>query len=279
MPLTATFLGVSTILITDGWTSILTDGFFSRPSLPKVLAGRLAPDRERITAALKRFGIEQLDAVFTVHSHYDHALDSAVVAELTGARLIGSSSTRNIALGQGFPVERFDEAVTGDPFGIGAFRLTALPAVHSPGDVAPGVIRAPLRSPARARAYRTGQCYSLHVRHAGKEMLIHASAGTRFGALDGYHAETVYLGVGALGKQTEEFRNRYWDTLVTGTGARKVIPVHWDNFTVPLDKPLRPLPRFADRFDVTTEFLSRRARAEDVHVEMPVLGQAVDPFG
>lgn len=279
MALKATFLGVSTILITDGWTSILTDGFFSRPSWAKLVAGRLAPDRKRITAALKRFGIERLDAVFVVHSHYDHALDSAVVAELTGARLIGSSSTRNIALGQGFPEDRFDEAVTSDPFGLGAFRLTALPAAHSPGDVAPGMVTAPLRPPARARAYRTGECYSLHLRHAGREMLIHASANTRPGALEGYQAETVYLGIGALGKQSEEFRDGYWDTLVTKTRARKVIPVHWDNFTVPLDKPLRPLPAFADRFGVTMDFLRRRAKAEDVHLEMPVLGEAVDPFG
>ena len=274
----ATFLGVSTILLTDGWTAILTDGFFSRPSLPRVLATRLRPDRARVKAALDRFGIGRLDAVFVVHSHYDHALDSAIVAGLTGARLIGSASTRNIARGQGFPEERFDEAVTGDPFGIGAFRLTALPALHSPGDVAPGVISAPLRQPARASAYRTGECYSLHVRHAGRELLVHGSANVRPGALDGCRAETVYLGVGALGKQDEAFRARYWDTLVTKTGARRVVPVHWDNFTLPLDRPLRPMPAFADRFDVTMEFLTRRAEASGVTLALPVLGQPADPF-
>lgn len=274
----AVFLGVSTILLTDGWTAILTDGFFSRPSLPRVLAGRVRPDRARIRAALDRFGLGRLDAVFVVHSHYDHALDSAVVAELTGARLIGSASTRNIARGLGFPEERFDEAVTGDPFGIGAFRLTALPAEHSPGDIAPGLIDAPLRPPARARAYRTGGCYSLHVRHAGRELLIHASANTRPGALDGYRAETVYLGVGTLGKQDETFRQRYWETLVTGTGARRILPVHWDNFTVPLDRPLRPMPRFADNFAATMEFLTRRSAADGVTLALPVLGQPADPF-
>jgi hypothetical protein len=161
---------------------------------------------------------------------------------------------------------------------VGAFRLTALPAEHSPGDVAPGTIDAPLRPPARARAYRTGGCYSLHVRHAGRELLIHASANTRPGALDGYRAETVYLGVGALGKQDESFRERYWETLVTKTGARRVVPIHWDNFTVPLERPLRPMPRFADNFAATMEFLTRRSAADGVTLAVPVLGQAANPF-
>jgi L-ascorbate metabolism protein UlaG (beta-lactamase superfamily) len=274
----AVFLGVSTILLDDGRTAIMTDGFFSRPGLARLIFGRLRPDRARVAAALARFGISRLDAVFVAHSHYDHALDAAVVAELTGARLIGSVSTRNIARGQGFPDDRFDVAVTGEPFDVGSFRLTALPAAHSPGDVAPGTIDEPLSLPARVRDYKTGGCYSLHVRHGDRELLVHASANVLPGALDGCRADTVYLGIGTLGKQDEAFRARYWNTLVTQTGARRVVPVHWDNFTVPLDKPLRPLPGFADDFTAAMEFLTRRAAPAGVTVMLPVLGRGADPF-
>jgi L-ascorbate metabolism protein UlaG (beta-lactamase superfamily) len=277
--LRAVFLGVSTILLHDGDTAILTDGFFSRPGLLRVVAGRARPDRARIEAALLRFGIRRLDAVFVMHSHYDHALDSAVVAELTGARLIGSASTRNIARGHGFPDGRFGCVATGEPFDVGGFWLTALPAAHSPGDVAPGTIDQPLRPPARARRYKTGDCYSLHVRHGGRELLIHASANVLPGALRNCHAETVYLGVGALGKQDDAFRARYWQALVNQTGARRVVPIHWDNFTIPLDKPLRPLPAFVDDFAATMDFLTRQAAADHVTLALPVLGQTVDPFG
>lgn len=276
--LRAAFLGVSTILLDDGQSAILTDGFFSRPPVVRLLTGRVRPNRARIAAALRRFDIARLDAVFVAHSHYDHALDSAIVAGKTGARVIGSSSTRNIARGQGFPDDRFDVVVPGEPFDVGSFRLTALPATHSPGDVAPGAIERPLREAARVREYRTGECYSLHVRYGGRELLVHASANVRPGALDGYQAETVYLGVGALGKQDEAFRAAYWNALVTKTGARRVIPVHWDNFTVSLDRPLRPLPRFADNFSATMEFLTRRAAAEGVTLELPSLGLRTDPF-
>jgi L-ascorbate metabolism protein UlaG (beta-lactamase superfamily) len=32
---------------------------------------------------------------------------------------------------------------------------------------------------------------------------------------------------------------------------RIVIPIHWDDFTRPLDQPLLPMPRFLDDLDVT----------------------------
>ena len=277
--LRGTFLGVSTILLSDGDAAVLTDGFFSRPGPLRVLFGRVRPDQDRITAALRRFGIGRLDAVFAVHSHYDHALDAATVAAATGARLFGSASTRNIALGQGFPPDRFSVVSPGVPFTVGSFRLTALPGAHSPGDLAPGTVDRPLRPAPRARDYRTGECYSLHVVHDGRALLVHASANMRPGALDGYQAEAVYLGIGTLGKQDEDFRARYWDALVTGTGARRVIPVHWDNFTVSLDKPLRPLPRFADDVAGSMEFLRRRSAAAGVTVTLPALGVPADPFG
>jgi hypothetical protein len=49
-----TFLGVTTLLLDDGDTAVLTDGFFSRPSLLKVGFARLSPDRTRIHAAMPR---------------------------------------------------------------------------------------------------------------------------------------------------------------------------------------------------------------------------------
>jgi len=75
-----TFLGVSTLLFDDGTTKLMTDGFLSRPPQLRALFGRLKPDAKRIDAALERAKIAALDAIFVAHSHYDHALDSAVVA-------------------------------------------------------------------------------------------------------------------------------------------------------------------------------------------------------
>src|SRR5262249_46843822 len=84
---------------------ILSDGFVSRPKAAR-LAGTIGPDLSRIDGALKQLNLTTLDAVFTGHSHYDHALDAPVFAERTGAVLLGSASTWNIGWGWGLPPAR-----------------------------------------------------------------------------------------------------------------------------------------------------------------------------
>ncbi|MFC0452562.1 MBL fold metallo-hydrolase [Rhodococcus jostii] len=86
----ATFLGVSTVLLSDGETAVMTDGFFSRPPLLRSVLRPLRPDRAAIDRALARVRTDRLAAVLVAHSHYDHALDSPIVAQRTG----GNSSVR-----------------------------------------------------------------------------------------------------------------------------------------------------------------------------------------
>ena len=83
-PLTVTWAGVTTLLIDDGMSALMTDGFFSRPKLAD-LGSPIAPSLPRIDGCLARLGVDRLDAVLPVHTHFDHAMDSAVVAERTGA--------------------------------------------------------------------------------------------------------------------------------------------------------------------------------------------------
>ena len=45
-----TFLGVATLLVSDGETALLTDGFFSRPPKTSVFFGRIAPTPTRSPA-------------------------------------------------------------------------------------------------------------------------------------------------------------------------------------------------------------------------------------
>src|SRR3981081_3649326 len=80
-PLTVTWLGVSTLLIDDGTSAVMTDGFFSRPGLGRVGVGKISPSPARVDGCLARLGVTRLAAVVPVHTHFDHALDSALVAD------------------------------------------------------------------------------------------------------------------------------------------------------------------------------------------------------
>lgn len=276
--LRAVFAGTSTILFDDGHTAVLTDGFFTRPTLLRVGLGRIAPDPAIVDRGLRRLAVRDLAAVICVHSHYDHALDASLVAERTGALLIGSASTAQLGRAHRLSEDRLRVVRDGQVLTLGAFQITLLESLHSHGDRWPGTIDEPFSPPARAGAWRSDTSFSVLITHAGRTVLVQASANYRPGALAGHRADTVYLGIGALGRQPRRFRERYWAEVVRATGARRVIPVHWDDFFQPLDRPMRALPYLLDDMDTAMRFVAGRCRSDGVDLVLPVAWQRTDPF-
>lgn len=276
--LSVAWAGVTTLLIDDGVSAVLTDGFFSRPGLLTVATRPLRPSTPRIESALDRLGVQHLAAVTPVHTHYDHAMDSAVVADLTGARMIGGSSAAQIAAGHG--LHRADIVAPGEPVTAGNYDITLIEGHHCPPDRFPGPITAPVVPPARASAYRCGEAWSTIVAHrpTGRQLLIVGSAGYTPGALTGHRADVVYLGVGQLGLQPAEYLVEYWSQTVRTVGARRVVLIHWDDFFRPLDKPLRALPFVADDLDATMTVLTGLAERDGVALHLPTLWDRADPW-
>lgn len=273
-----TFLGVSTLLVRDASAAVLIDGFFSRPGLWSTAFGRIGPDDARIDAALARAGIERLDAVVTVHSHYDHAMDTPAVAKKTGALVVGSGSTANIARGQGLAEDRIRVVRGGESLRFGDLAVTLVPSRHFPHGQAMGELTEPLAAPARATDYLEGGSFSVLVEHGGRAILVQGSAGWEDGALAGRKADVVYLGVGLLGSKDEAYREAYWRETVTAVGARRVIPIHWDDFLIGLDEPLVALPYLLDDLDASMDFVLARAKQDAIDVRWPILGAPADPF-
>ncbi|RLK13685.1 L-ascorbate metabolism protein UlaG (beta-lactamase superfamily) [Micromonospora sp. M71_S20] len=280
-----TFLGTASLLFDDGDTAIMTDGFFSRPSLPRVALGKLAPDDARIGSALTRLGLHhdagghRLAAVIPVHTHFDHVLDSATVALRTGAVLTGGPSAAWVGRGAGLTDDRIQVVTPREPVTRGPFTLTFVESTHCPPDRFPGTITAPVVPPARAAAYRCGEAWSVFVAHtSGRTALVQGSAGYLPGALDGCRADVVYLGVGQLGGQHEDHIRTYWSQTVRAVGARRVVLVHWDDFFRPLDRPLRALPYAGDDLDLTMRVLTRLADQDRVALHLPTVWRREDPW-
>jgi L-ascorbate metabolism protein UlaG (beta-lactamase superfamily) len=279
-PLAVTWLGVSTLLIDDGSSALMTDGFFSRPSLARVGVGKVAPSPARVDGSLARVGIKRLEAVVPVHTHFDHALDSALVADRTGARLVGGESAANVGRGYGLEEARLVVVESGAPIRLGAFDITLVGSRHSPPDRFPGTIDQPVVPPVKAAAYRCGEAWSTFVHHrpTDRRLLIQGSAGFVKGSLNGQRADVVYLGVGQLGVQPESYVVDYWAETVRTVGARRVVLVHWDDFFRPLSKPLRALPYLADDLDVSLRILTGLAERDGVALDMPTVFQREDPW-
>lgn len=279
-PLSVTWAGVTTMLVSDGSSALLTDGFFSRPSLLAVGMGRLNPALPRIDGCLHRLGIDRLDAVLPVHTHFDHAMDSAVVAARTGAQLVGGTSAANIGRGGGLPDAQLTVATPGESITLGAFDVTLFTGHHCPPDRFPGTITAPVVPPVRASAYKCGEAWSTHIHHrgSGRRLLAVGSAGFVPGALAGQRAEVVYLGIGQLGLQPEQYLVDYWNETVRTVGARRVVLTHWDDFFRPLHEPLRALPYAGDDLDVSMRVLSRLAADDGLPLHLPTLWQPADPW-
>jgi L-ascorbate metabolism protein UlaG (beta-lactamase superfamily) len=279
-PLWVTWLGVTTLLLDDGSSALMTDGYFSRPSLPRVALRRVSPSPARVYGCLARAKVSRLEAVIPVHTHIDHALDSALVADATGARLVGGESAANVGRGYGLPEDRLVVADPGNLISLGPFDVTLIESRHSPPDRYPGLITTRLRPPVRVSAYRCGEAWStlVHHRPSGRRLLIQGSAGFVEGALAGQRAEVVYLGVGQLGVLPTSYLLDYWTQTVRAVGARRVVLIHWDDFFRPLSKPLRALPYAADDLDVSLRVLGELAAQDDIALQLPTVWRHEDPW-
>lgn len=255
---TAQFFGTTTILIRHDENAILIDGFFSRPSLLRTLFWSIAPDEERIEEALKHVCPRKIDLLLVAHSHHDHAMDAPTVAAKTGATLVGSESTLQILRGSKFCDVRFQlitPHVPIAPTSIAgtadlAYRVTAFPSPHGPHPrwlerMLVGNITKPLTPPVRATRYKYGGNFNFFIEIGERRILVVPSANVPLNLGD-TKADVVFLSIGNLNKLTKMEILEYWERAVEKTEAKLVIPVHWDDFTLPLEEPLQAFRSIMD---------------------------------
>lgn len=279
---TLRWLGVSTLLFDDGETQILIDGFFSRPSVADIVFGvTIQSDVAQINHVLDQYEMRRLAAIIPVHSHFDHAMDIGAIANRSSASILGSESTARIAEGSGVPADQIVIVDNDSEYQFGAFSIRLLKSRHAAigwsGSVPfDGEIDTPLKPPAPVSAWRAGGAWSIVVGHRDGTTLVQGSAGFIPGALDGVSADVVLLGTWGLNSLGRDYTEQYWLAMITATGAERVLPIHFDDYTRPFGSIELP-PRILDNFIVTAGWLSefRAIWDTDTRLFLPEFGRVV----
>ena len=243
---TVRFAGTTTLLVSDGETDFMFDGWFSRPGPITLLTSEFSPDLANIEYGLDAMDVDSLAAVLPVHSHYDHAMDTPEVARRTHAVVYGSEATANIARGWGLPEEQIAVLENRVPLQLGQFTVTPIESVHMLYEnpemvdaiITNSEITEPLVPPATLTDYKLGKAYVFHVEHPKGSFLLVGSAGFIPGLLAGIDVDVIFLGTGGLGTKSDDYRELYWIETVEVTQPERVIPVHYDSLTGPLQGPM-----------------------------------------
>ncbi len=232
-----TWLGTAGVRVDDGWTALLIDPFVTRVGVGAIVFGKgLTTDPEQAAIVDTR----DVAAVLVTHSHYDHLVDAPYFAEQADAELLGSLSTVNVGRVAGLPESRLVAVEPGQPRIYGDFTVTFVESLHGPalfGRVPfPGAIEPRIELPASASEYKMGGAYGIVIEHPAGTIVHHASASWIDGMYEGVQADVVLLGLAGRDDTTD-----YLAHVVDATGAKRVIPIHWDNFFRGFDEPLKAI--------------------------------------
>ncbi len=246
-----TYFGTTTLLFDDGKDQILFDAHVTRPSLVKyILSAKVSTDTEMCDELIRTHKIDRLKAIFISHTHHDHVMDASYIANKCGARIIGSESCKNVALGGEVPEEKIEVFAHGSTYKIGDYKISILKSLHSKPTILNNDLGEPiteqLKQPVGLREYKEGGSYDFFIEHGDKKILIRPSFNYIKGQLDDIDCDVLFLGVAGLAKADQETEKTFFSETVEKTGAKLVIPIHWDNFFSPLDRPIKSMPFFVE---------------------------------
>lgn len=224
-PVSLMYLGVAGWQVTDGAHTLLVDPYFSRADVADD-AAPLSPDPAQIT----RYAPARADVILVEHSHYDHLLDVPTIAGRTGATVIGTDSSLNVARASGVAEAQLVAARGGEAFDIGPFSVRAIHGLHSLIGLPSAAIPRDVKTPMPARDYAEGGTLQYLVRVHGRSILFIGSANFIEGELVGLRPDVAVIAVGLREKIPD-----YSCRLMRALGRpRLVLTNHFDAHWEPL---------------------------------------------
>lgn len=269
-----THFGAAGWSITDGETVILLDPYLSRirfqgrrygptdateipnDSRPVVKMNEVPSiDTDTIDAHVPR-----ADYVLLSHSHFNHCMDVPYIATRTGATVIGTESTANIALNGGVPDDQIHAVRGGEDYAFETFSLRVIPSLHSAlscklyrdfGTVPPS------SEPLSLDEYVEGGTLAYLLRLGGREILLFGSMNYIEREVEGLRPDVAFIAAAPPRLEIHDYTARLLGCLGC---PGLVVATHWDDQGLPFGAPQDSALKHTRLFIEEVEAVSPRSR-------------------
>jgi len=243
-----TYLGTAGWEIGDGAATILVDPYLTRPKFntpndavspddPRPLvtaASVVGPDTAVIDAHIRR-----ADVILITHTHPDHALDMPYIAKKTGAPVVGTESTNNLARASGVVEKQLKAVKGGETLEFPGFSVRVIRSLHGIFRRPEGPPRAPTppplfpadaRPPFRLGQYAEGGTLAYLITMAGHNVILFGSMNYIESEVEGLRPDIALIGAMPERNNIDDYTPRLMRAL---GNPPVVLPTHWDRFNVP----------------------------------------------
>ena len=121
--------------------------------------------------------------------------------------------------------------------------------------------------------------WSILLGHPRGTTIIKGSAGFIDDELPDVSADVAILGIAGLAKLGKDYVDAYWHETVTTTGVKRLIAVHFDDFTAPFGEVIL-FPDMADEVIKTAGWIDDLIAKEkgNVTIELPPFGEPIELY-
>lgn len=270
-----THLGAAGWELTHGSTVILFDPFLSRlrisgrafgtsttPSLANDTRPVYGPEDDLVpdTVAINAH-ITRADFILISHSHFNHTLDVPYIAGKTGATVIGTESTTNLARAGGVPDAQLITVRGGEDYEFGSFSVKVIRSLHSAMNERryfdSRVVPRDFRGPRRMSNDVEGGTVAYFLRLGGRQILLFGSMNYIEEEIAGLRPDVALVAAARQRLEIHDYTGRLMRALHF---PRLVIATHWDEQSFPFGAPQDERLREAQVFVREVKRASPRSR-------------------